>query len=132
VGWGLETYFCLTKLFWESGYDVKTQRRRLRRDWLWKFKCDNMWGGWCSNAFNGSSILGCGKTLEGVKNFSRFVRIEVSDGFKIIFWHGVQNLKAAFLELFSMSRYKEASLAEHLQFSSNILQWNITFYQICA
>jgi hypothetical protein len=34
----------------------------------------------------------------------------VSDGFKIIFWHGVQNLKAAFLELFSMSRYKEASL----------------------
>ena len=67
-----------------------------------------------------------------MKDFSRFVRIEVSDGFKIIFWHGVQNLKAAFLELFSMSRYKEASLAEHLQFSIDILQWNITFYQICA
>lgn len=63
-------------------------------------------------------------------NFSRFVIFEVSDGFKIRFWHdewcGDQTLKAAF-SMFSIACCKKDSVADHVRFSNDILQWNITF-----
>jgi hypothetical protein len=36
-------------------------------------------------------------------------------------------LKAASQELFSISHSKEASVVDHLQFSNDMLLWNITF-----
>jgi hypothetical protein len=52
--------------------------------------------------------------------FSRFIRFEVRDGSKTRFWydvwHGDQTLKATFSDLFSISRFKEALVADHLQF----------------
>jgi hypothetical protein len=42
----------------------------------------------------------------------------VGDGTKIRFWHdvwcGVQTLKAVFSVLFSITRYREASVADHM------------------
>lgn len=66
-----------------------------------KVKYENMWEWWCSNAVIGSFWVGVCKTLGGGEgDFSRFVIFEVSDGFKIRFWHdewcGDQTLKAAF------------------------------------
>jgi hypothetical protein len=60
--------------------------------------------------------------------FYRFVRFDVGDGLKFKFCHDVwcedQTLRAAFLELNSISRFKEASMANHLQYS------NITFSRL--
>lgn len=64
-------------------------------------------------------------------DFSRFVRFEVGSGAKIKFWHNEWCedliLKTSLPEMFSISRFKEVSMADHLQFSSNIIQWNINF-----
>jgi hypothetical protein len=50
--------------------------------------------------------------------FSRFIRFEVSDGSKIIFWYDVwcgdQTLKVAFSELFNIACFKDASVTDHL------------------
>jgi hypothetical protein len=55
----------------------------------------------------------------------------VGEGSKIRFWHdlwcGDHPLKASFPELFSISCYKEAMVAYHVQFSNGNLQWNIYF-----
>lgn len=75
--------------------------------------------------------LGGGKMLAGLEEFYRFIRFDVGDGSKIKFWYDVwcgdQALTAGFLELYSISRFKEASVADDLQFSNDTLQWNITF-----
>jgi hypothetical protein len=49
----------------------------------------------------------------------------VSDASKIRFWHdlwcGDQTLKVAFSELFNIVCFKDASVADHLQFSNDSL-----------
>lgn len=66
--------------------------------------------------------LGGGKMLAGLEEFYRFIRFDVGDGSKIKFWYDVwcrdQALTADFLELYSISRFKEASVADDLQFSN--------------
>jgi hypothetical protein len=42
-------------------------------------------------------------------------------------WGVDQSLKEAFLELLSISRFKEALVGANDQFSNDKLQWNITF-----
>lgn len=42
-------------------------------------------------------------------------------------WFGDQTLKVASPDLFSISRCKEALVANLLQFSNNALQWTISF-----
>ena len=60
----------------------------------------------------------------------------MDDGSKIRFWQhvwcGDQTLKVAFPNFFNISPRKKALVANLLQFSDNTLQWNITFYHICA
>jgi hypothetical protein len=55
----------------------------------------------------------------------------VEDRSKIEFWHDFwcvyHPLKASFLELLSIARCKEASVADHMQFFINNIQWNISF-----
>ena len=63
-----------------------------------------MWGEWCPN--------------------------KVRDGAKVRFsydvWCGDQTLKETLPTLFSIAHLKEASVADHMQFSNNTLEWNIT------
>jgi hypothetical protein len=79
----------------------------------------------------GSYGLGVQKNIRrGCREFSRFVRFEVRDESKIRFWQDVwcgdQTSKASFL-VFNIVRYKEASVADHMLFSNNTFQRNITF-----
>lgn len=39
-------------------------------------------------------------------------------------------MKATFSKLFSIARYKEALVADHVQFSNGNLQWNISFTRL--
>lgn len=72
-------------------------------------KYDRMKGGWCSNEVDGHFEVGVWKKIgEGFFLFffffsPRFLRYEVGDGFKV--W-------------FSIARYKEAWLADLVQFSN--------------
>jgi len=50
-----------------------------------------------------------------VGGFSRFIRFEVGDGSKIRFWLDV------WCALFSIACFKDASVANHVQFSIDIL-----------
>jgi hypothetical protein len=63
--------------------------------------------------------------------FLRFVKYEVGDGSKIRLWHnlwcGDQRMKEVFPELFSIARCEEAWLANNMQFSNGIIQWNVSF-----
>jgi len=38
-----------------------------------------------------------------------------------------KNLRPTFLVLFSIAHCKDSSVADHMQFSNDTLQWNITF-----
>lgn len=55
----------------------------------------------------------------------------MADGSRIRFWHDVwvgdKTLKKVFSVLFSIARFKKASVADHMQFSNDTCQWNITF-----
>jgi hypothetical protein len=66
-----------------------------------------------------------------LEEFSSFTRFEVGDGSKVSFWHdvwcGEQPLKGAFPELFSIACLRDASVADHLQFSNGSPQWNVNF-----
>lgn len=50
-------------------------------------------------------------------DFFRFVRFEVGD----------ITLKEAFPVLFSIARFKEASIADLMHISNDTCQWNVTF-----
>jgi hypothetical protein len=69
--------------------------------------------------------------MSGWETFSKFVRYGVGDGPKVNFWHdvwcGVQPLKMSYLDLFSITRYKDAWGADHMQFLNGSTQWNIIF-----
>jgi hypothetical protein len=60
----------------------------------------------------------------------RFVIYEVGDGSNIRFWHDVwcgnQPMKEAFPE-FSIAHCKEAWVADNMQFSNDVIQWNVSF-----
>lgn len=59
-----------------------------------------------------------------MEEFCRFVRFDVSNGSNISLWHDVwcgdQSLKVA-LPVFSISRFKEGLVANHLQLSKATL-----------
>ena len=59
-------------------------------------------------------------------DFSRFVRFDVGGGAKIRFWYNVWCedliLKTSLPEIFSISRFKEVSMADHLQFCNDSLR----------
>ena len=49
-------------------------------------KYESLCGGWCSNAMHGSHRVGVLKNMRRV-DFSKLVRFEVGDQFRIQFWH---------------------------------------------
>jgi hypothetical protein len=57
--------------------------------------------------------------------FSRCSSFKVGDDSKIVF--GTMGGKAVFLELYSISDLRDASMASHLQFSNGFPQWNVNF-----
>jgi hypothetical protein len=64
----------------------------------------------------------------------RHIRFDHGDGSKICFWEdiwcGDRALKEAFPGLFSIASYKEASIADNMEYSSGIIHWNIQFTRL--
>jgi len=56
---------------------------------------------------------------EGLGSFFKFVRYEVGDGSNVFFWIvwcGEQPLKISYPDLFSITRCKDAWVADHMQY----------------
>lgn len=68
---------------------------------------------------------------KGWDSFSRFTKFVVGDGSKISFWHdlwcGDTALKVAFPTLFGITRVKDTSIADNLEFLGDSNQWNVSF-----
>jgi hypothetical protein len=75
--------------------------------------------------------MGLAVIRKGWDSFSRFTRFVVGDGSKISFWHdlwcGDTALKVAFLTLFGITRVKDASVVDNLEFLGDSNQWNVSF-----
>jgi hypothetical protein len=76
--------------------------------------------------------LGLGEEYhEELEEFSSHTKFEVGDSSKIRFWHDVwcadKVLKATFPDLFNLASCKDASMANHLEVSSDSLQWHVNF-----
>jgi hypothetical protein len=58
----------------------------------------------------------------GWRDFSRFVRYELGNGYKVRFWHdlwcGEQPLKVSYPNLFSFALCKDAWAVDHIQFGN--------------
>jgi hypothetical protein len=84
-----------------------------------EFKYGSQWGGWCFNEVNGLYKVFLWKFIRrGWEEFLRYIRFEAGDGSKISLFRDVrcgdQSLKVAFLKLFSIVCFKNASMANHL------------------
>jgi hypothetical protein len=66
---------------------------RWERDALWRLVVEtkydyHLWGGWCSKDVVRPFKVGVWKYIRrGEEVFSKFVRYEVGDGYKVRFWH---------------------------------------------
>jgi len=117
----------LGKWSWRYTYERKALWRRVVA-----VKYRSQWDGRCSIEVFGSYGVGLWKFIRrGWEEFSRFSRFKLGDGFKISFWHDFlceeRPFKAVFPELYSISCFRDASMAVHLQFSNGSRQWNINF-----
>ena len=97
----------------------------LENDALWRrvigAKYGNGWGGWCTKSMSGTYAICLWKFIRsGWWNFSKFIRYEVGDGTRVKFWDNVWRrdcpLKEAFLDLYNISRTRDASVSEVIQF----------------
>jgi hypothetical protein len=93
------------------------------------------WGGWRSGVISGSHGVGLWKFIcMGWQNFRRFCKFDIGEGPKIRFWDdgwcGERALKEKYPGLFSIARFKEASIANNMEPSSNSIQWNIQFTRL--
>jgi hypothetical protein len=126
-----EILFSSTELSWGIGYCTMCMRGALWRVVV-DFKYSSSWGGWCSNVVHGSYGVGlCKYIRRDWWEFSIHTRFKLGDGSKIRFWHNVwcsnRPLKATFHVLFSITRCKDASVTDHLEFSSDSHQLNVHF-----
>ena len=125
-----------------GGLGIRNLRRfnlALLEKWLWRLwtekehlwrrfieaKYGNEWGGWCSHSMDDPYDVRIWKFIQqGLSNFSWFLHFDVGDGSRVRFWHDVRSddcpLKVAFLELFSISRHKEASINDVLRLSNGM------------
>jgi hypothetical protein len=93
------------------------------------------WGGWRSGVITGSHGVGLWKYIcMGWQVFSNHFRFVPGEGSRIRFWEdiwcGDRALKDAFPDLFSIASNKGASIADNMERSNGIIQWNIQFSRL--
>jgi hypothetical protein len=98
-------------------------------------KYGSVWGGRRSGAISGAHGVGLWKFIcMGWQKFRRHVKFDPGEGTKIRFWDDVwcgdSALKEAFPGLFTIARFKEASIADNMECSSGSIQWNIQFSRL--
>jgi hypothetical protein len=132
----------------EGGLGIRNVRRfnqALLGKWLWRFvhegawwrlvlvaKYGSDWGGWCLGTtldlmgwvFR-NTFVRVGRFLGAISNLilSRALRF----AFGMIFGVGDSALKEVFPGLFIIASLKEASIADNIERSNGIIQWNIQF-----
>jgi hypothetical protein len=119
----------------EGGLGIQNVRRfnqALLGKWLWCFaheegawwrsvlvaKYGSVWGGWRSGDIFGTHGVGLWKFIcKGWQTFRSHFRFDLGEGSKICFWDDVwcgdRALKEAFLGLFIIASFKEASVADN-------------------
>jgi hypothetical protein len=114
--------------------------------WLWRFaneeeawwrklvvaKYDKMRGGWCSKEVGGTHGLGLWKSIRrGWDTFKHYVRFEVGNGSRVLFWKdvwcGERPLMNAFPALFAIACEKDAWVKENMDIVNGVTQWNVLF-----
>ena len=94
---------------------------------IWEY-----WAGWCTKGVLEPYGVSLWKFIrQGCPIFSQFIQFDVGAGNRVKIWHdlrcGVCTLKEAYLELYSISRNKESSIAEVKQFPNQMLHCDIQF-----
>lgn len=68
---------------------------------------------------------------KGWEGFSKFVKYEVEDGSTVQLWYdlwcGEQPLKFFYPKLFSIARFNDVWVADHVQFRNENIHWNILY-----
>ena len=90
-----------------------------------KYGCDG--GGWCSLPVTGPHGVSLWKSISRGLPFDCHIQFEVGVGFTVRFWQdiwcGVFPLRLSYLELFAISRNKEAYVADLMKFPNCVLFW---------
>jgi hypothetical protein len=89
-------------------------------------KYGSTWGGWRSCDITEAHGVGLWKFIYmGWRNFKRHFRFDPGDGSKISFWEdvwcGETSLKDSFPGLFSIASLKEASIADNVERSNDVV-----------
>ncbi|XP_030958853.1 uncharacterized protein LOC115980776 [Quercus lobata] len=95
----------------------------------------NEWGGWCTKSVSEAYGVCLWKFIRsGWGNFSKFIRYEVGDGTRVKFWDDVwyrdRPLKEAFLDLYNISKTRDASVSEVMCFVNGRVSWDIQFHRL--
>uniref|UniRef100_A0A2N9GHU0 Uncharacterized protein n=1 Tax=Fagus sylvatica TaxID=28930 RepID=A0A2N9GHU0_FAGSY len=113
----------LGKWLWSFGVE---------RDALWRkvvtVKYGSMDGGWVSKVLIGAYGVGLWKYIRnGWDKFSRFLKFDVGDGFRIHFWDDVWcmdgTLKDAFPDLYRIARVQAAFVGNNFQYRGGSVHW---------
>jgi hypothetical protein len=136
----------------EGGLGIRNVRKfnqALLGKWLWRFAHeDGAWwrsilvakygssqDGWRSSDITESHGVGLWKYIcMGWSKFKHHFRFEPGVGLKISFWEdawcGESPLKDTFPGLFSIARFKEASIADNMELENGTIQWNVVFTRL--
>ena len=108
----------------------------MERDALWRkvvtVKYGSMDGGWVSKVLIGAYGVGLWKYIRnGWDKFSRLLKFDVGDGFRIHFWDDVWcmdgTLKDAFPDLYRIARVQAAFVGDNFQYRGGSVDWEVTF-----
>jgi hypothetical protein len=136
----------------EGGLGIRKVRKfnqALLGKWLWRYaheegawwrsvleaKYGSSRGGWRTCDISEPHGVGLWKFIcMGWQNFQRHFIFDPGIGSRISFWEdtwcGESSLKDTFPVLFSIASFKEASIADNVEFSNGTAQWNIVFSRL--